>query len=79
MVYHEVLRWSQNMLTNEFHDHEGTKYVITLVSARVTKYVNHLFLQGSQNMVYHESLGRPKNNMSFHGVTNCYTTSSAGP
>ena len=39
MVYHEVLRWSQNMIYSEFHDHEGTKYVITLVSARVTKYV----------------------------------------
>ena len=55
------------MLYNEFHDHEGTKYVITLVSARVTKYVNHVFLRGSQNMVYHEFLGRTKNNTSFYG------------
>ena len=39
MLHHERLQEAQNMLYREFHDHEGTKYVISLVSAMVTKCV----------------------------------------
>ena len=46
-LYHERLQEPQNMfrqepqnmLYHEFHDLEGTKYVISLVSAMVTKCV----------------------------------------
>ena len=38
-ICYEFLQEPQNMLYHEFHDHEGTKYVISLVSAMVTKCV----------------------------------------